>query len=267
MYSTSTARTLSQEMVSFSRPKIFCTNSSATFAAAWTVSSLIMAFSTLDAKPQIGVPSMVWRTTKMDADMAWRRVFRRIPVLLTASWWSHPCLVAVWRTHIVVVHSTLPCLLIAWTDSIVSHCIYVSVTYCFHWLSFEQWLEYLICVKPSDSTLYSNLVKRYVSAILCTTACCLYCTDLPWSTAAGLASTFSRSLTNGKRLMNGILEAGSLPCASYCGRWTLAFCWSCMGSCTHTCYPIFIWHYLQLYRCCYCCHRWVLVSQDLCFKI
>ena len=34
------------------------------------------------------------------------RAFRRISILFALLWWSHLCLEALWRTHVVIVHST-----------------------------------------------------------------------------------------------------------------------------------------------------------------
>ena len=52
------------------------------------------------------MPFMVCSTTNLDAGMVWCHVFRRISILFTASWWSHPFLAQSCTTYVASVHST-----------------------------------------------------------------------------------------------------------------------------------------------------------------
>ena len=53
-----------------------CTNSSRTFAAIWTISSVSMSPITFHISSNTGVPWMLCSTKKLETEMAWHRVLR-----------------------------------------------------------------------------------------------------------------------------------------------------------------------------------------------
>ena len=65
---------------------------------------------------RLRVPPIVYWGTNLDTRMALRRVFRWISILLTASWWSNPCLAASWRTYFASLHSASSYWPITWSD-------------------------------------------------------------------------------------------------------------------------------------------------------
>ena len=118
-----------------------------------TVSLKIMDLAIFDATSQTGVSLMVYLTTNLDLRIAWHCIFRRISILLTASWWSHPCLAASWRMHVAMVHSISLHEPVTWSDGMECHWMHPSVTSCSHWQHFVLWALYFLSLKAYGSTL------------------------------------------------------------------------------------------------------------------
>ena len=201
--------------------------------AAGTKRSLTISPAALAAISQRGL-LMICSVTNMDAgvtgDISWW-----ISILFTASWWSHPCLAASWRMHF----STPP--------------VYI-------YGNFKQHSIHFCCVKACSSTFYSSPAKRYASAWI------MHKSVLPVLFGPSLiqkmfcccpAFTFSRSLTNRKRLVNGCRATGLSLNAKHYFRRTAASYWSCMGSCTSTCHPVICTTSVSTrVTAVFCCLKW-----------
>ena len=154
------------------------TNISTMFAAAWTVNLATIVLATLDATSQTGMPWMVCSTTNVQATVTRRHVFRRVSILLKASWSSHPCLevsstlpVCIQRRHIgpsprVMVRGANYQSFLVRTDSTLN-----SDHLPFIWALWNSMFQVII----------HNLMLRYWS-------------DFPWSENVQLLPWLARSL-------------------------------------------------------------------------
>ena len=135
-----------------------------------------------------------------------------------------------------------------------------SVTSCSHWQHFVLWPLHFWSVKACGSTLLSRPVKRYVSqdnvrprvAVIARTFLGIKnVLLLPWPERSPDLSPAENVWWITVNWL--IIIRQSLNC-----RWTVAFCWSCLGSCIYTCHPISVRFNDRRYNRWYYCQRWLL---------
>ena len=179
---------------------------------------------------------MVYSMANLDARTAWRRVSLRISILFTASCWSHLCLNIIiwssWRTHFRSMHLRSPYWPIIWSDGMVCRWMHGHLLLA---LMVQRLLDFCcnsstLCSSPAKSCFSADNSWPHFASIVCS--------DLPSCrkcTVSVLTSTFSRSLSDRKRLFNGYRATGTPPYTSFCCRWAVGSYWSCIGSCNWTC--------------------------------
>lgn len=147
------------------------------------------------------------RLQKCDHWRTWTHEWR--DVMFSGEWrfflhMADPCLATSWRTHIDDMYSSSSYWPITRSDGVRCHWVHASVLSCSNWCHLEEQPFHFCCLKAHGSTLYSGPPNLRFSRIMHDHMLLVLQRHflMQKSSAAALASTFLRSVTNRNYTLN-----------------------------------------------------------------
>lgn len=180
----------------------------------------------------------------LNAWMVWRRDFRRIPVLLTAEWWSYPMSGGIMENIDCQSSFDIIILSIIWR---MVYWIYASMTSCSYCRHCEHWPLYLCILRPVSLPFIRDCEMLCFSKIMHDRRFpVLYKHSLKQETFSCCPGQNVPLICHQlKTSCQWLLSDRLVTIRQSLRRWNVVSGWICMGSYTCTCPPISAWRNAQ----------------------